>query len=345
MTTSVTITAAGVTHIGGANNRENQDEFFVKTAIGRFAVFDGHGAAGRMAANFASAFFEEVRITGPGDIPRLFRAAEDALRSRIPERGQGGTTASVLLLNKDSGAATVAHVGDSEIRYYDSGSYVRQGHPVTRDHSTSSLSEFKRMHAESGHVPNVTFKTRYKTQPTRSAFTRNPVTDEWEPNPLPGYMTYNIRNDIACYLRRQDGGESLAMTRSIGDFTMKVDRQVTCIPDVIQLPPPPPGVTRTFIVATDGLWDVVHPDDIRDVIDDRYYGDSADTIAEHLLLMARNKGLRMFGVGADNVTIIVVRLIVGATPTTTPGASPTTTPGATPTTTPTTTPGDAPTTV
>jgi serine/threonine protein phosphatase PrpC len=134
------ISAFGITHIGGSKNTENQDTFFVGDGI--FGVFDGHGPQGLAAATAARDTLSAPAAT--------FAEADAAVVAALPNTYDGrcnGTTASVLRVDKTTGALEVQHVGDSDVRYFDIGDKDDDGVSLSADHSALSKEEFLRIRA------------------------------------------------------------------------------------------------------------------------------------------------------------------------------------------------------
>jgi len=86
------------------------------------AVFDGHGAHGHLVSQFVRGVFERfansLALLPESDLPegmgKVFNLAQESLeREGLAE--MAGTTATVALIDANSGVLTVAHVGDSTL--------------------------------------------------------------------------------------------------------------------------------------------------------------------------------------------------------------------------------------
>lgn len=103
----------------------NQDSHLVMTlAPGMMlaAVFDGHGVHGHTISAHVRGVFEQgaASLAAAAEkghlaeaLSQLFLRAHTALQGTPALAHQSGTTATVVVVNADAGAATVAHVGDS----------------------------------------------------------------------------------------------------------------------------------------------------------------------------------------------------------------------------------------
>ena len=168
-----------VTDMG--NSHINQDAAF--TDDNSLGVFDGNGFKGEAMANMAKTIFE----TETSDFESLFASAEDAcrdkLRSILVSNGtpfqehngvlykggvydnlapfQGGTTATIVRLNPETGSLSCANVGDSDALYFDDD--TSPGEVMTADHSPTSLEEWKRVRTIS---PGIKFVFSYGSKVT-----------------------------------------------------------------------------------------------------------------------------------------------------------------------------------
>ena len=294
----MSISAFGSTHIGGASNRENQDTFFVRERI--FGIFDGHGRAGRQVAEKARDVFQDAPLDA--SFPITFAQAEEAVRPLIPPYtiSGGGTTASVLYIDPITSECHVAHVGDSEVRYYDTD--VGAGVSLTADHSACSLEEFMRIRSTPD-PGSFEFAARSPYGPRPVFVLRAGV---WDMNPMGGNMYCTVRSDWAAYLVSPDG-ERLAVTRALGDFHMK-GCGVTSEPSVSVTEPPAQGTTRAIVMASDGLWDAMKYEEVRAVVRDPSVLGSSEAATTALMAAAAAANAKHFGASADNITALVVYL-------------------------------------
>lgn len=294
---SFTISSAGRTSIGA--QRENQDAFLVYDRI--FCVADGHGGCGKAVAETMCATVAAKADT-LGFI-ELFAAADTAadalIRATSSYRDGGGTTASVLKIEAD-GTCRVAHVGDSEVRVFDTDE--GDGVALTLDHSVLSLAEFQRVRATHGEAKFL-FQNGPYTQ--RPVFVE--IEGEWKLNPLGGFSYCNIRSDWSAYIVNRDL-RRLAMTRAIGDFDMR-EAGVISTPDVVVAAPHTVGI-RAIVLASDGLWDAMHYSEVCMIVRNPEYIGNAELAAERLLDACLIKGNRLFGSSQDNVAVIVIYITV-----------------------------------
>ena len=286
--------ASGATDIGGSRNKENQDAFFIKGRT--VGVFDGHGVHGLAAAVAARAVFD----SSAEEAAEAVFATADAAVLKIAGFASG-TTATLLQVAED-GACTVAHVGDAEAWIFDAdaGPCVALG----RDHSACSLEEWTRVRA------TATAETHFRYAPMGPGL-GNPVfiagTDgTFAPNPVGGHSYCNVRHDWASYVCGHRG-EKLGITRALGDLNMK-PHGVTAVPSVVTAAPPPAGTTRAIVVASDGLWDALLPEEVRALVRRPEFLDTQDAAAATAALMAiaLRHGIELFGTDHDNVTAVVV---------------------------------------
>ena len=328
MSASIQITTAVLTDRGGC--RENQDVVFAAAAAApaaeaaaavTVAVFDGHGLHGTLAATTAAETVAAATAAGE-PITAGFAAAEELFRTRLHNTGNhvlnygavynrltlapvgGGTTASVLQVDRATGAASFAHVGDSEARYWDCAAPAAapEGIPLTANHNPGSLEEFNRIRAVN---PSASSRFLYSARnPQRRAFIMDPSGD-WIPNPAGGFSYCDVRNTWSVYFHSSDDDEKLAMTRAIGDYHLKRDG-LSAIPHCTTAPPPPPGTTRVYLVASDGLWDGMEYAEIGALLCRPDLVGNADAAAEALMELGKRINCQKFGVDHDNLSVAVV---------------------------------------
>jgi serine/threonine protein phosphatase PrpC len=288
------MTSAGATNIGGSRNKENQDAFFIKGRT--VGVFDGHGVHGLAAAVAARTTFESTSDT---EAEAVFAAADAAV---LKVTGYSSGTTATLLQVAEDGACTVAHVGDAEAWIFDADEVI--GVNLGRDHSACSLEEWTRVKA------TATAETHFRFAPLGSGL-GNPVfiagTDgTFAPNPAGGHSYCNVRHDWASYVCGHRG-EKLGITRALGDLNMK-PHGVSAVPSVVTAAPPKAGTTRAIVVASDGLWDALLPEEVQALVRRPEFLDTQDAAAATTALMASalKKGIELFGTDHDNVTAVVV---------------------------------------
>jgi serine/threonine protein phosphatase PrpC len=301
--TEYIFTAAGVTDVGGNPKKENQDTFLVDSATGLLGVFDGHGLYGLRAAQIA----RDTCAAGGS-----FQDAEAALKMALlavpdsmalPDGNvvrwgtsvRGGTTASVVRVAGRK--VSVEHVGDSEVMVVDcaTGDFK----VLCNDHSSTSVAEYERVLATAPATPNVFFDTMGGGPSKRPVFTPR-AGGGWELNPTGGFYVSNVRRDWAAYVSRAD--TQLNMFRSIGDFGLKA-AGVTCEPDRLEHILAAEG-RSVVLVASDGLFDPLQYEAIRDCIQENKTKGAAE-IAAAVLALGLSEGKRLFGSGQDNTTVCV----------------------------------------
>jgi len=290
------ISAHGITHIGGSCNKENQDTFFIgENMVG---IFDGHGLRGGQMAIAARDVFARSNIYS--DIASVFAAAEEAIKSvavSLTKIGGGGTTASVLYVDPD-GSCRVAHVGDSEARYFDD---VGVGSCLNADHSPTNMSEFLRI-MDTLMPPDFEYAAIPGRGPSKPIYTEE-EDGSWTINPIGGFYR-NVRKDWASYLVGYRI-ERLAVTRALGDFTMK-KHGVIAEPSIVFAPPPAAGTTRAIVVASDGLWDCLQYAEVCVIVRRPDLIGNAEAATTELVAAALAAGERIYGSTCDNITAIVV---------------------------------------
>jgi serine/threonine protein phosphatase PrpC len=310
-TSSTTISAFGVTHIGGSNNVENQDTFFINTDTRVFGVFDGHGQEGKKISETACNIFIAESSSSVKTIEKVFTEVDEVLKHTIgSEPTSGGTTASILCVN-ENGTCKVCHVGDSEVRMYDSGPGAEAGTgpdgvSLVEDHSATSLPEFMRIRALQ--TP-IQFEFGGKRDDHRPVFVKG-TTGKYEFHPEGGFSYCNVRNEYQAYIVGPFN-ERLAMTRAIGDFNMKKICGVTAEPSVVTSDViMSHGQQRVFVLASDGLWDGIHYSEVGAILLRPDLVGNAEAAAKELMSVSLAKNKRFFGPSTDNITIVVVYMTV-----------------------------------
>jgi len=287
------ISAFGLTHIGGPKNRENQDTFFV--GDGLYGVFDGHGVHGTACAAAARDCLARPEAT--------FAEADAAVCAR--GAGGGGTTASVLRLNRETGEAEVSHVGDSDVRWYDGTD--SEGIPLTADHSPTSVDEYRRYQA-AGSTARFQYAKYHNWDTPRTIFVPDISTGEPRQNPA-GYYYSTVRNEWAANIEDRDNGATLAMTRALGDIDFK-PIGVTAEPSVLTAPPLAPASdenqVRAYIMASDGVWDIMQFAAVGAILMRPDLIGNAEAAANAVLEAALGQQRTLLGSGGDNATVLVV---------------------------------------
>jgi serine/threonine protein phosphatase PrpC len=282
------ISAFGLTHIGGSKNKENQDTFFV--GDGLYGVFDGHAVHGKACAVAARDCLARPEAT--------FAEADAAVCARGV--GGGGTTASVLRLNRETGEAEVSHVGDSDVRWYDG--TVSEGIPLTADHSPTSIDEYRRYQA-AGATARFQYAKYHSWDTPRTIFVPDITTGEPRQNPA-GYYYSTVRNDWAANVEDSETRAMLAMTRALGDIDYK-RIGVNAEPSVLTAPPVPSG-TRAYIMASDGVWDIMQFAAVGAILMRPDLIGNAEAAANAVLEAALVQQRTLLGSGGDNATVVVI---------------------------------------
>ena len=291
------ISAFGITDIGGS--AENQDTFLVTDRM--FVVADGHGRGGCEVAMAATAVFASPTISEPPSFDKLFEYAESVARTIPSEKGNGngngGTTLSALYVNPD-GSCEVAHVGDSEVRYFDED--ANEGVSLTTDHSACSLEEFKRIRSmQLDRVARFEFAGSH-----RPVFVE--YYGDWIFNQAGAAQHCTVRGDWGSYLV-SPSGERLAVTRAIGDFSMK-ENGVIATPSITSAPPPKPGTVRAIVMASDGLWDAMTYEEVCAIVRRPDLLGNAEAATKALMAASLETARLRFGPQIDNVTAVVIYL-------------------------------------
>jgi len=310
--TKTKIFSAGATCMG--NRNENQDTFFIGTHM--FGVFDGHGDKGLSCAETACKVFANASLDAgfsklDAGFSKIFADAENTVKIVCPHtyHGAGGTTASILYIDPLEGYCKVAHVGDSEVRYYDT---EGDGVSLTSDHSPTSLEEFHRIRSQ------ITIPAEHEFQ-KYSAFSARPVfiksNDEWIMDPKGGNKYCTVRNDWGTYLVCPDTGQRLAVTRALGDFNMK-RCGVSAEPTITTVDKPAPNVIRAIVMASDGLWDIMQYAEVGAIVRTPAVLGNAEAATTVLMAAAKASAKKHFGDNADDITAIVVYMTVEPSETT-----------------------------
>ena len=316
------------------------------------AVFDGHGTFGEEMAMWCVELLAAADKEGK---PLVFSEVQAALRERLrahvaaksltglnvyeQQEGlyhvsglpvRGGTTASILRIDRTTGAITCASVGDSEVRYFDS---EGDGTTLCGDHTATNPEEYARVLAfcaEKGRPePRFAYDTQGGTlsREDRCPFVRNEEDTAWVPNPAGGFFHCDVRENYGAYVYAPNGDEGLAMTRALGDFNMS-RYGVSQEAHVVTAPPPAPQedtMVRAVVWASDGMWDLVPYADVGAVVrraefvvrgdDGQIVAGRAAEAAAALLELAKERTRAAFG-GAlgDNITVGVSYIVYPRVP-------------------------------
>ena len=325
----------------------NQDRAYVGSTADHesCAVFDGHGTHGEEIAMWcvemlAAAdkegkvlLFSEVQAT----LRERLRAhvsnvyeRQEGLYNRIGQPIRGGTTASILRIDRTTGAITCISVGDSEVRYFDCGADApADGDTLCGDHTTTNPEEYARVLAFAAEKGRPVPRFAYDTQDGRlSRESRCPFVpgaagaggSAWVPNPAGGFFHCDVRGNYGAYIYVPDG-EGLAMTRALGDFNMSrygVSQEAHVVTTSA------PALTedsqiRAVVWASDGLWDLVPTADVGAVVRRAEFilrGDDGQIVCGHaeaaaaaILELAKERTRAAFGGLGDNITVGVTYIV------------------------------------
>ncbi|XP_036381004.1 protein phosphatase 1D-like isoform X1 [Megalops cyprinoides] len=278
-----------------------------RRSVAFFAVFDGHG--GREAAHFArdhlwdfikkqrgfwSKDYEEVCAA----IRKGFVACHHAMWKKLPEwpktltglPSTSGTTASVVVIRGD--CMFVAHVGDSAVvlgvREHPSDRLIRAVE-VTQDHKPELPKERHRIEGLGGSVMKKSGVNRVVWK--RPRLTHNgPVRRSTVIDQIPFLAVARALGDLWSY------------DFYSGEFVVSPEPDTS----VVRLDP---RRHRYVILGSDGLWNMVPPQDAVTMCQDHdealapFGVSSARRLVSHALLRWRQRMLR-----ADNTSVIVIAL-------------------------------------
>jgi serine/threonine protein phosphatase PrpC len=311
----------------------NQDRAGVRRRDGGtiVSVCDGHGTYGEDAAEAALEYFSTAEYDydeeyTPHD---LFEGADNYVRARVERLLQekqvltrknggaiydmagtpirGGTTASVVHIARNC-SMVAAHVGDSEIRYYD-GDGSADGVGLCEDHSPNNLEEFVRI--RTSHPTSQFLFSSPHGLTTRPVFV--PSEGAWAMNPAGGCQYSDVRHSWASYFVAAGAAsrEQLAMTRALGNFHLK-RHGLIATPHVVGVNAPAAGVTRALVVASDGLWDACQYAAVGEIVRRPDLLGDAPAAAAALLDYGIKTSKKMFGGVAahDNITVAVAYINV-----------------------------------
>jgi serine/threonine protein phosphatase PrpC len=210
----------------------------------------------------------------------------------------GGTTATVVKLDPESGAMICAHVGDSEARYYDLDN--DDGVSMCSDHTPTSKEEFLRVNEKYPYTQFV-----YSGAGTQKPIWYPTFTEGWKMVPN-GLQYSDVRGGWTSYVKPYNSNNWLAMTRALGDYDLQ-KHGVSPVPNVATFAPPVQNVIRAVVVASDGLWDAVHYKEVCDIVRRDDLLGNADAATKALLEFGIAKSKERFGGQTchDNITVVV----------------------------------------
>ncbi|KAJ8600442.1 hypothetical protein CTAYLR_001425 [Chrysophaeum taylorii] len=270
-----------------------------------YGVFDGHGGAALAKAASEEMPRHFAQLGAEAATERLVDAFYDydySLGQRFPSEG---STATCLVVSKTGGAATllVAWVGDSRWVEIDmtSSELAFESPP----HNVSNARELHRIERQSrgeGGDPVLDRAMAYEqriaeSDALRTGYTRLPSTvtrrrigKREGPMVVQSWWTLAEEDDA----RR---GASTSVTRSLGDWDSS--RKLVPHPDV-ERRELEPGAWRRYVLASDGLWDVVRVDRVAKLI---AHLSGPQAAADALLVAARK---RYGGDFRDDATVLVI---------------------------------------
>ncbi|MEQ8199867.1 MAG: Stp1/IreP family PP2C-type Ser/Thr phosphatase [Syntrophomonadaceae bacterium] len=133
--------SAGLSDIG-LHRKRNEDSYFIDEDQGIFIVCDGMGGhrGGDVASRLAvQTIREHLDLTGVEEMPPLLNQAVQAANITINRMGNAddslremGTTVTAAIIRDNH--LTVAHVGDSSLYYFHTGTLSK----ITRDHTLAA---------------------------------------------------------------------------------------------------------------------------------------------------------------------------------------------------------------
>lgn len=307
------------------------ERFHKEFKISSFGIFDGHAGSysskkcstelhDLIIRHFTRLLTSEFKLWEQNFCEAILCAVNE-IDSNIKNQSDDGTTALLLIsMNKPDGSTLVlcAWIGDSRcVMYRSSAKYFVSALPMSEDHKPNLARECCRINenlepywtglpidAESmnqlpagkkkiveGQCSSVDMQdilaSSHGFRPSRNGSFINERMDEHRPNwtgPLAVHSRYNV---------------SLTMTRSVGDRWGP--RSCIAVPDITSTTIPRDQHAR-FVLASDGLWDVVSTEEVRQAV---FLYEDPQTVAERLANMAfakrSKKGNRM-----DDITVLVV---------------------------------------
>lgn len=316
----------------------NEDRLFEHIALdvvpSSFAVFDGHG--GKLCAEQCSLKLHDLILSAYNEISQshLLETGSvneavfcDATKKSIKEldlsiRTQsttGSTMVSLFVFKRSDGSNRVicSWVGDSRCSMFYRVKNQVEFIAMSEDHKPDLERENKRI-SERLETPwlgkpldvkhGVDFSTLLKqenilTKPAdylqtkegeEEAFTGNIIHQNSfiDHRPVPEGVGF-----IAVFGRY---GISLTTSRSIGDSDGP--RSCVCQPDISAVTILPNDHAR-FVLASDGLWDVLSENKLKSII---YTVEDPTEMAKFLATIAYKKRLARRGLKADDITVIVV---------------------------------------
>mmetsp|Transcript_139 Transcript_139/g.417 ORF Transcript_139/g.417 Transcript_139/m.417 type:complete len:544 (+) Transcript_139:64-1695(+) len=315
---SLTQAKAAIASLGGSKALPNQDRAsMIRLANGAemLAVFDGHGEDGHLVADFCAEHLPEVLLEGlarqvrgvtgrelqPEDVVSSWKestkaafatmqdvleeatvmhmtASESEYMETLPrlDASCSGTTATVALLQSD-GSALLAHVGDSKAVI------------GTRQRCTSMFQK------NPWQTRNLTMDHKPKLQAERQRILEA------------GAVVVSSSSGTQRILSRGQFWPAINMTRSLGDLHNHT-QGVTSTPTVTFEPQlwNPSNEEAIMIIASDGLWDVMTPEECVQLAAAFPPSEAASALAkEALSRWKRNARRCRSSPDSDDITVVV----------------------------------------
>lgn len=287
-----TVSFASVSDIGDSSVQ--QDKFSVSEDGKRIVLCDGHGVCGH---DFAQTVCDFMVAQEPGDPYSLFSLTHSHVKQTMGDK-LGGTTCTYVSFDSER-YMTVANIGDSSVRYWDNDD---MGLRASTDHSPTRLDEFMRIRNAGGECVFDDKRGEFQ-KGQQPVFI--PCDFFFAFNASGGNYYKNCRNEWATYFQSPDMSQRLAITRSFGDWLIAPYGLIT--EPSVRIVAPASGVTRSVVIATDGLWDVMRNYEIGEILRSPVFLENRDAAgaAEALLDAALLAGRKRFGPTQDNTTIVV----------------------------------------
>lgn len=265
----------------------NQDSWSIMQVDERYSmygVYDGHGGKGHDVSNFVKdtvpkLIIKDKRFRTP-DMPAMLKEVFKTTQSYVYTMDQmkklsaqmAGTTASVVIHDKDEKKLTVAHVADSTCvigKYKDDSKSASEGIALTRDHKPDLKDERARIEKSGGRV----------------------VFD--------GYANYRVYAKNAQY-------PGLNMSRCLGDLLGHQDAGCSAEPEVNVFDIDP--LHNVLLVCSDGVWEFIKPTEAVEIVM-KYPAKEAQKAADTLAKEAWDRWMHEeSGQVVDDITVILVRL-------------------------------------
>jgi hypothetical protein len=138
----------------------------------------------------------------------------------------------------------------------------------------------------------------------RTIFVPDVSTGEPRQNPA-GYYYSTVRNEWASNIEDRDTRGTLAMTRALGDVDFK-KIGVNAEPSVLTAPPLSSAGTRAYVMASDGVWDIMQYAAVGAILRRPDLIGNAEAAANALLIESLAQQRALLGSGGDNATVVVI---------------------------------------